>query len=82
MSTSRIGGGLILCGLGFNYGCHLLGRRTICTAARQRLHLETPVGKVGALAGIVTVGVGFTFHLLNPAKLRALAELVDARAEL
>lgn len=87
MSTSRVGGGLILSGVAFNLGCHLAGQRTICTAAREHLRLDTLVGRTATAAGLGLAMVGFGQHLLNPSKrpvrgLARLAELVDdARVE-
>jgi hypothetical protein len=84
----KIAAALMVTGFLVNIDAGRRGLRTICTAGRDRAHVDHPLGLVLSLGAIFGAAAGFAVHFLDPAKrpVRAvarLAELVDdARAEL
>lgn len=83
----KVAAAFMAIGFGLNLEAGRRGLRTICTAAREHLRLDTLAGRAATAAGIGLAMVGFGQHLLNPSKrpvraLARLAELVDdARVE-
>jgi hypothetical protein len=55
-------------GFGINLDAGRRGLRTICTAGRERAHVDHPVGLVLSLGAIAGAAVGFAVHFLDPEK--------------
>lgn len=75
----KIAAGLMLAGFAVNLRAGQLGLRTICTAGREHLHVDRPLGFALSLGGIFGTAAGFAVHFLATDKrpIRRLLELVD-----
>lgn len=64
----QVAAAFLVAGFGINLRAGQLGLRTICTAGRERTHVDHPIGFALSLGAIAAVAVGFAFHYLNPEK--------------